>query len=281
MAIAPGGRTAEGLELRSIADRVEIAPDVFMPRLGMGTWRSHGAEAYNAMRAALDLGYRLFDTSANYGNERDVGAALASSGVPRQDVFVTTKLEGPDQGFGTTQRALEASLKRLGMDYVDLYLIHWPNPAKTIDTWRGLEELVRSGLTRSIGVSNFDESDLEQVYSVAEVPPAVNQFEFHPLRQSPSLQDYCRRRSITMEAWAPVIEGRAGMVPELRQVGEAHGKTPSQISLRWILQKGVVAIPKSVHKARLRENADIFDFELSRDEVALIDSLEPGGYLMF
>jgi diketogulonate reductase-like aldo/keto reductase len=265
---------AEKIELRSIADRVEIAPGVLMPRLGLGTWRAHGDGLVRTVEAALRLGYRLFDTSANYYNEEEVGVAIARSGVPREDVFLTTKLEGPDQGYRTTRPALEASLRRLGMSYVDLYLIHWPDPSRTEETWRALEECQQAGLTRSIGMSNFGRRDMQQVFSVAAVPPAVNQIELNPLDQRRSLQEYCREHGITIEAWAPVIKGFASRLPELVTIGTRHGKTGAQICLRWLLQRGMVAIPKTVHEERLRENADIFDFELSDEEMSAIDGLE-------
>jgi diketogulonate reductase-like aldo/keto reductase len=266
--------TAEKIELHSIADRLEVAPGVMMPRFGLGTWRAHGDELVDVVLAALGLGYRLFDTSANYYNEEEVGLAISRSGVPRGEIFLTTKLESIDQGYRSTRPALEASLRRLGMDYVDLYLIHWPDPSKTEETWRALEELQREGLTRSIGISNFGRRDMEQVLHVATVPPAVNQIELNPLEQRRTIHEYCRDHGITVEAWAPVIKGYASRIPELVAIGERHGKTGAQISLRWILQKGMVAIPKTVHEQRLRENADIFDFELSAEEMRAIDNLE-------
>jgi len=267
--------------LHSIADRVEVAPGVLMPRLGLGTWQAQREAAVEAILAALGMGYRLIDTSANYFNEEEVGEAIARSGVSRDEVFVTTKLEGYDQGSERTRPALLASLRRLGLDHADLYLIHWPKPAKTVDTWLALEELVGEGLTRAIGVSNFSRRDLDQVLGVATVPPAINQVELNPLRQRAELQEYCAEHGITLEAWAPVMRGYAGHVPELVRIGETHGKTAEQICLRWILQKGIIAIPKSVHEKRLHENADVFDFELSGDEMREIDLLEDGRHLVW
>ncbi len=269
-----GTRSTTGnARLESIRDRIEVAPGVFMPRLGLGTWRASGEEAEEAILAAFELGYRLVDTSANYLNEEAVGRAIARSGLPREDVFVTTKLEASDHGRHGAPSALRMSLRRLGLDFVDLYLIHWPNRHDTNDTWMAMEDALREGLTRSIGVSNFEISDLEQLFETATIPPAVNQVKLHPLEQRRDLQRYCPEHGITLEAWEPVMRGRAGRVRDLVEIGRRHGKTGEQVSLRWILQKGVIAIPKSVHEARLRENADVFDFELTAEEMREIDAL--------
>lgn len=266
--------TATAFRLDSIHDRVEIAPGVQMPRLGLGTSRAYGTSLIRAIAVAFDLGYRLVDTSANYDNETEVGRAIADSGVPREEVFVTTKLEGEDQGRRGPMPALHASLRRLGLDYVDLYLIHWPEPRLTNDTWYAMEELLRAGLTRSIGVSNFEVSDLEQLYTTAGVAPAVNQIKLNPADQRRALAEYCREQGIIVEAWAPVLRGHADEVSELNRIGRQHGKTAAQVALRWLLQHGMVAIPKSVHERRIRENAEVFDFELSDDEMRLIDSTD-------
>lgn len=267
--------TATASELTSIADRVLVAPGVMMPRLGLGTSRAHGQSAVDAMLAAFDLGYRLLDTSANYGNEEEVGRAIAASGVPREEIFLTTKLEGPNQGgLDRVRPALEGSLRRLRLEYVDLYLIHWPEPSRTVPTWESLEVLNREGLCRSIGVSNFEISDLEQLLGSASVAPAVNQVKLNPIAQRSQLEAYCQRLGITLEAWEPVLRGAAGSVPVLRELGQRYAKSPEQVSLRWLLQKGFIAIPKTEHVERLRENADLFDFELSDDDMAAISSLE-------
>lgn len=260
------------VRLESLADRMEVAPGVHMPRLGLGTWRAQGAEGERAIEAALRMGYSLIDTSANYYNEEEVGRAVARSGVPRDEVFVTTKLEGPDQGYETTRRALEASLNRLGMHYVDLYLIHWPIPEKTQDTWRALQELQQEGLALSIGVSNFEPHHIEQILQMATIRPAVNQIELNPAKPQRLIHEYCRHRNITVQAWAPVIKGHAGRIPQLASIAKHHGKTAEQVSLRWILQKDMSAIPKTVHEERLRQNADVFDFELSAEEMRAIDA---------
>ena len=263
----------------SITDRIEIAPGVKMPRLGLGTWRAHGDTLVEVLLEAFRLGYRLIDTSANYYNEEEVGEAISLSGIARDEIFVTTKLEAVDQGYDTTPPALHSSLRRLGLDYVDLYLIHWPQASKTESTWRAMQELQQTGLARSIGVSNFSPRDLEQVLSMASIPPAVNQVELNPLKQRPGLREYCQARGIIVEAWAPVIEGAAERVPVLVEVGRRDGKTAAQVSLRWLIQHGAVAIPKTVHESRLRENADIFDFELTGHDMQTIDQLESGRRL--
>ncbi|HSK46981.1 MAG TPA: aldo/keto reductase [Coriobacteriia bacterium] len=264
----------ERVLLRSISDRVEIAPGVHMPRLGLGTSQSAPGEVEHAIEVAFDLGYRLVDTATAYRNERAIGAALAATGVPRQDYFVTTKVWADDQGYRPTLAAFETSCKKLKLDYIDLYLIHWPDPPNTAGTWKAMEELLDGGSVRSIGVSNFTERDLETLFETARVMPAVDQFELHPLRQRPYLQDYCRENEITIEAWAPLMRGKAHRVPELVAVGERHGKTAAQVSIRWILQKEMVTVPKSVHAERIRENASVFDFELSPEEMAAIDQLD-------
>lgn len=261
------------VRLESIADRVEVAPGVMMPRLGLGTSRAYGVELERSIGNAFALGYRLIDTSANYDNEEAVGRAIASSGVPREELFITTKLEGRDQGRYSPLSALRSSLRRLELEYVDLYLIHWPMPEVTNATWQAMEELHGSGLARAIGVSNFEISDLEQLLATAEVPPAVNQFKLNPAEQRRELHEYCVQRGIAVEAWAPVLRGHADEVPLLDRIGRAHGKSAAQVSLRWLLQKDTIAIPKTVHASRLRENADIYDFELTAEEMSAIDAL--------
>lgn len=264
-----------GPSLHSLADRVEIAPGVLMPRLGIGTYKSEpGVETHDEVGYALSVGYRGIDTAALYNNEESVGHAVRESGIPRDELFVATKVWNSDQGYDTTLAAFDASLRRLALDYVDLYLIHWPMPKTVPDTWRAMEHLREGGLVRAIGVCNFLGHHFEDLLAGANVPPAVNQLELHPLLPMPEVRRYCAEHSITVQAWAPIARGRVFDVPEIVAIGERHGKTAAQVAIRWILQSGVITIPKSVHPQRIAENADVFDFELSAEEMAVIDGLE-------
>ena len=268
---------ASKVRLLSLADTVEIAPGVSMNRLGLGTYRAdEGPDVEGEIRSGLSIGYRTIDTAALYGNEDSVGRIVRESGIPRDQVFVTTKLWNTEQGYDSALRAFDASLERLGFDYVDLYLIHWPNAEKMRDTWRAMEEIAASGRARAIGVCNFLVHHLEELATLATVPPAVNQFEHHPRLRQPELVSYCAEHGITAQAWAPVMRGRVLLIPELVAVAQAHGKTPAQVSIRWILQRGVTTIPKSIHERRIAENADVYDFELTDAEMAIIDSLDRG-----
>ena len=265
------------VSLKSLADRVEIAPGVWMPRLGLGTYlAASGQDVEGEIRDGLSLGYRGIDTAAIYHNEESVGRAIRAGGVPRADLFVATKVWNSDQGYEQTLAAFERSLSRLALDYVDLYLIHWPNRAKAQGTWRAMQELQAAGKTRAIGVCNHKENDLEHLLAFATVPPAVDQVELHPYLQRRALREYCGAHAITVQAWAPLMKGRAAKVPELVEIARRHRKSPAQTTLRWLLQHGIIAIPKSVHKERLAENADVFDFELSEAEMAAIDGIDRG-----
>lgn len=259
----------------SLADRVEIGPGVAMPRLGIGTYKVSGRDVRTEVSYALEVGYRGIDTASLYDNEEGVGEAVCASGVPREEIFIATKVWNDEQGPGT-YGAFEASLERLGLDYVDLYLIHWPIPDLTRETWRAMERVRASGGARAIGVCNFQRHHLDELLSFADEPPAVDQVEHHPWLQQPDLRDYLRDHGITLQAWAPLMRGRAAMVPEMADIARRHGRTASQVSLRWTLQHGGTAVPKSVHPERIRENADVFGFELTAEEMAVIDSLDRG-----
>jgi diketogulonate reductase-like aldo/keto reductase len=269
---------AEDVVLRSLDDRVEIAPGVHMARLGLGTYKSaEGPDVEGEVSFGLQLGYRHIDTAALYGNERGVGRALRASGVPRDDVTVATKVWNSDQGYNSTLAAFDASLERLGLDYVDLYLIHWPMPRLMRETWRAMEEIQESGRARAIGVCNFLVHHLEELRAFANVKPVLDQVEHHVRLQQPDLRDYCEQHGITLQAWAPIMRGRVGEIPEVADIARAHGKTPAQVAIRWILQHGVTTIPKSVHRERVAENADVFDFELTAEEMAVLDGLDRGA----
>lgn len=246
---------------------------VAMPWLGLGVFRAEdGDEVIHAVSAALDQGYRHIDTAKAYDNEQGVGKAIADAAIPRDQLFVTTKLWNQDIRDGKAKSACEGSLKRLGLDHLDLYLMHWP-VEPIAETWHHMEQLLAEGKTRAIGVSNFHIHHLESLLPQCDVVPMVNQVEFHPHLAQVELRQYCKDKSIQFEAWTPIMKGKAGEIDELRQLAEKYGKTPVQIVLRWDLQHEVVTIPKSVKPHRIAENADIFDFALSDQDMAVIDGL--------
>jgi len=258
-----------------LTDTTVLGNGVRMPWLGLGVWKvTEGQEVEHAVRTAIETGYRSIDTAAVYGNEEGVGRAIRDSGVPRDELFVTTKVWNADQGYDSTLAAYEQSLGKLGLDYVDLYLIHWPVKGKYKDTWKALEHLYEQGRVRAIGVSNFHVHHLDDLLQDAVVKPMVNQVEYHPRLSQRPLLAYCQKNGIQMEAWSPLMQGKELISHELLVgLGQKYGKSPAQIILRWDLQNGVVTIPKSVTPSRIRENADIFDFQLSAEDMALIDGL--------
>lgn len=251
-----------------------LANGVDIPWLGLGTYKGLGEEVERAVRDALALGYRCVDTASVYGNEEDIGRALAD--VPRDEVFVITKVWNSEQGYDETLRAFEASCARLGLERLDLYLVHWPVQGRFAESWRALERLYREGRTRAVGVSNFLVHHLETLAETSELAPHVNQVEFHPHLLQPELLEYCRARDIRLQAWSPLMRGGVADIPCLREIAARHGKTEAQVVLRWDLEHGVLTIPKTVRRERLVENAGIFDFSLSPEEVARIDALDRG-----
>ena len=260
--------------LHGIGDTISLANGVEMPRLGLGTYKSaQGGDVEAAVTYALQIGYRGIDTASMYQNEEGIGRAIAASDTPRAAIFLASKVWNDEQGYDKTLAACEGSLRRLGTDYLDLYLVHWPRP-ETAQTWRAMERLLSEGTVRAIGVCNHLQHHLEDLLRTAEVPPMVNQYEFHPWLQQPDLMDWCQDRDIVVQAWAPLIRGRGGEIPELVKIGDSHGKSPSQVALRWILQHGAVTIPKSTHRERVAENADLYDFSLSDDEMRAIDLVD-------
>lgn len=258
---------------KNLVDCTVLHNGVKMPWFGLGVWQTkEGEEVEKAVGYALDAGYRHIDTAAIYGNEEGVGRAIAQSDISREDIFVTTKAWNSDQGYESTLKAFETSRKKLGFDYVDLYLIHWPVKGKYKDTWRALEKLYKDGYVRAIGLSNFQIHHIEDVLTSAEILPMVNQVEYHPRLTQRELQMFCRDHKIQLEAWSPLMQGNLD-VAELKELAEKYGKTPAQIVLRWDLQNGVVTIPKSVRSSRIVENAGVFDFELAIDDMDKINSL--------
>lgn len=259
---------------KHIEDKTILANGVEMPWLGLGVWKARlGGEVENAVKAALQTGYRSIDTAAVYKNEEGVGKALAESEVPREELFITTKVWNDDQGYETTLKAFEESRKKLGLEYIDLYLIHWPVKGKYKETWRAMEKLYKEGLVRAIGVSNFHVHHLKDLISDAEVKPMVDQVEFHPYLTQKELRSFCNEEQIQMEAWSPLMQGEFVQVDLLKELAQKYGKTPAQILLRWDLEHGVVTIPKSVKEHRIRENTDLFDFELSQEDMDRVDGL--------
>lgn len=246
-----------------------------MPWLGLGVWKAEeGTEVEQAVQSALRLGYRSIDTAAVYGNEVGVGKAIQQSGVPREEIFLTTKVWNSDQGFESTLAAFEESRKKLDVEYVDLYLVHWPVNGKYKETWKALEKLYKEGWVRAVGVSNFQVHHLQDLIADSEMKPMVNQVEFHPYLNQKELRAYCQQEQIQLEAWSPLMQGKVGEEPTIVQLAEKYGKTPAQIVLRWDLQHGVVTIPKSVKEHRIKENADVFDFKLTTQDMELLDALD-------
>jgi len=248
---------------------------VGMPWLGLGVHRAGaGSEVVAAIQCALQAGYRSIDTATYYQNEHSVGKAVVESGIPRDDIFLTTKVWNTDQGYHSTISAFEASLEKLQTSYLDLYLIHWPQSELTFETWKAMEELYEKGKIRAIGVCNFLIPHLKRLMENSRIKPMVNQFEFHPELVQPELLQFCKDNRIQPEAWRPIMKGRVNEIEFLQELSDKYQKTPVQIVLRWDIQKGVVTIPKSVTPERITSNADIFDFELSADDVARIDNLD-------
>ncbi len=254
--------------VRSLSDGNEI------PLLGLGVWQvPNGRECVNAVRWALELGYRHIDTAQAYGNEESVGQALRDSGIPREEVFLTTKFY---PGAQDPAAEAEQSLRRLGVDQVDLYIIHWPQGGPTW-AWAGMEKAREQGSTRSIGVSNFDVDELEQVIAAGSQPPAANQVQFSPFEFRRELLEACERSGIVLEAYSPLGTGRHLGDPVVQEIADSLGRTPAQVLLRWCVERNIPVIPKSTHRARIEENAQIFDFSLSSEQMSALDGLDHTG----
>lgn len=272
--------------IQSFADSFELYNKVTVPCIGLGTWQAEkGAVAVGAVRCALEAGYRLIDTASAYFNEESVGRAVRESGIPRQDVFLTTKVWNIDHGYEKTLCAFEKSLRFLKTDYLDLYLIHWPIPFEhqhdwqevLPKTWAAIEKLYDEKRVRAVGVSNFRPHHLEHLLKHGHIKPMVNQIEYHPGFTQPETVEYCYRNQILVQAWSPLAQGRVFDLPLLNDLSSKYGKTLAQICLRWELQNGINPIPKSVTPERIRQNIEIFDFELTDDEMDALDDLPEYG----
>jgi 2,5-diketo-D-gluconate reductase A len=262
----------------SAVPSVRLHDGVEIPQLGFGVFQIPSEDTQEAVEHALETGYRHIDTAAAYGNEDGVGRAIHSSGIPREQIFVTTKLWNSDQGFDEALAAFDASLSRLDTDYVDLYLIHWPLPAKDrfVETWRAFERIHDDGRARTIGVSNFRIEDLERLEDETDTRPTVNQIELHPNFPQGELRSWHDEHGVVTEAWSPLAKGDVLEDRTIAEIAQAHGRTPAQTILRWHLQLGNVVIPKSVTPGRIRENFDLFDFELSAHEMETMAALDRG-----
>jgi diketogulonate reductase-like aldo/keto reductase len=261
----------------AIDSTIELNDGNAMPRLGLGVYQiASGGRCKAAVQHALSIGYRHIDTAAFYANEADVGSAVRECGLPRHQIFVTTKLWNSDQGYASAIEAGEKSLARLGLDCIDLYLIHWPEPGARADSWRALNELRRRGVVRSIGVSNYTVKHLEELLASSDVVPAVNQVEFNPFLYQRGLLDFCSAHGIVLIAYCPLARAQKLSDRRLRQIAAKHGKSAAQVMIRWVLQHGVAAIPKSSRLKRIAENAQVFDFALDKDDMARLDALDEG-----
>ncbi len=269
--------------MKSLNDSYQLYNGVSIPCIGFGTWQTpDGDMAVSAVKYAIESGYSHIDTAAAYGNEESVGKAVRISGIPRKDLFITSKLFNPDHGYEATLKAFDLTMRKLDMDYLDLYLIHWPNPIQFRDrwkeanagTWKAFEELYKAGKIRAIGISNFRTHHIEALLETAQIAPMVNQIRLCPGETQEKVTKYCREHNILLEAYSPLGTGRVFEVPEMKQLSEKYGKSIAQICLRWSLQMGYLPLPKSVNPDRIRENVDVFDFELSAKDVTLIAGLK-------
>jgi methylglyoxal/glyoxal reductase len=269
--------------MRMIFDsKLRLNDGVEMPRLGLGVYQlPPGGTALKIVKYALKIGYRHIDTARLYGNETDVGRAVMESGIQREEMFVTTKVWNSDQGYDSTLKAFEGSLQRLGLSYVDLYLIHWPVRGKVVETWKALTKILKSGKSRAIGVSNYSMGELEETIQTSDIVPAVNQIEFHPFLYQEALLQFCQNNKIQVEAYSPLTRGKRLNHPTIRRIAKRHGKTPAQVLIRWCLQHDLVVIPKSSHHERVLENSQVFDFTIEAQDLERINSLNENLHTIF
>ncbi|MFW6351407.1 MAG: aldo/keto reductase [Bacteroidota bacterium] len=265
------------MKISNLKGTVELANGTHMPYFGLGVFQMSNDQVKEAVHAALDFGYRHIDTAAFYENEEGVGEAVKAHSLPRKDIFITSKVWNTDQGYDETITAFNRSLENLQTDYLDLYLVHWPVKGKYTETWRALETLYEEGRVRAIGVSNFLQHHLEVILESGNIVPMVNQVEFHPHLIQQDLMNFCRNQNIQYEAWSPLMQGKIFEIDLLKELSAKYKKSIAQIVIRWDLQKGVITIPKSSHKRRIEENASVFDFEISDEDMKRIDALDNNG----
>jgi methylglyoxal/glyoxal reductase len=260
--------------IQHIKDTIILHNKVQMPQLGFGVFKvENGSQTVESVKKALEIGYRAIDTAAIYKNEEGVGQAIKESGIPREELFITSKIWNEDQGYDSAFQAYEASLERLGLDYLDLYLIHWPGKDKYIDTWKALEKLYQDGRVRAIGVSNFHVHHLEHLFAHTDLKPVINQIELHPRLAQLEIKEFCNQHDIKVEAWGPLGQGNLIDDPTINHIAKKHDKSPAQVLIRWHLQHDHVVIPKSITPSRIEANSQVFDFSLSLDEMNQIDAL--------
>lgn len=272
--------------MQTLQTRIPLSNGTSIPCLGFGTWKTPAEEAARSVAEALRVGYRHIDTATAYGNEGGVGQAIAESGIPREEIFLTSKLWNPHQGYQSTLDAFARTLEALRTDYLDLYLIHWPHDPKYFDnweemnleTWRAFEELYESGSIKAIGVSNFRPRHLENIMKHAKIMPMVDQVEIHPGMPQDELIAFCREHNMVVEGWSPLSTGRIFSVPEVQEIAQKYGKSIAQVCLRWSVQRGVIPLPKSVTPARILENSQVFDFELEEADMQRISALTDCGW---
>jgi len=262
---------------RDINHRIKLNNGIEIPQFGLGVYLTKsGSECVNAVTWALEAGYRHIDTAKAYGNESEVGEAVRNSGIKREDIFITTKLWNDDHGYESALKAFDKSLKTLNVDYIDLYLIHWPVKGKRKDSWKAFEKIYESGYCRSIGVSNYQINHLEELFSYANVLPVINQVEFSPYNYQKDLLDFCNKNKIILEAYSPLTRMQKLDDPKVLTIAKKHYKTVAQVLIRWAIEHEIVVIPKSAHKERIIENANVFDFSLDESDMKILNNLDEG-----